>query len=223
MSELIPSRAVTKKDFAYAQLREMIMRGELKAGERIPLRPLADRLKLSVMPVRDALRALELEGFVDIDDHRGASVAQISRDEIIESISLRMWLEVHAIVQSALHPNAGSIARAESALARGERALRSDQGSEFTEANRDFHEAIESGGGDICAAMIKDLWNRLWQLRRSSLFVMKPELMTHAQAEHESILDAVRRGDVAAARLAAEAHRERTLAAWQETLPLQAD
>src|SRR5580765_7402432 len=117
------NRVVTKREFAYVELRDLIIKGELAPGARLSLRPLADRLGLSVMPIRDALRSLELEGLVEMSDHRGAYVAQISKAEVLECVSLRMWLEVYAVMESSELRDAGSLAASKAALADGRKAL----------------------------------------------------------------------------------------------------
>lgn len=217
-------RPVTKREFAYNAIRGLIMDGTLQAGERLSLRPLAARLGVSVMPVRDALRALELEGLVDSSDHQGSYVATISRGEILEAVSLRMWLEVYAAKRAAEIRDARSIDRARQALAAGEKAMSAGDGLRFTKANRRFHEALEAPVGGLAVAMIKDLWNRLWQVRqRASLFVLLPERMNEAHNEHVAILDAVERGDAKAAGVAAERHRDSTLVAWEHAFTSSAD
>jgi DNA-binding GntR family transcriptional regulator len=214
------NRAVTKSEFAYAELRDLILSGQLRPGERLSLRPLANQLGISVMPVRDAIRLLENEGLVVMSDHQGARVAEISRDEILNCISVRMWLEVHAVIESAKRRDEQALAHARSALSAGTAALADDNGMAFTEANREFHVAIERSADALTASLIKDLWDRLWQVRRqSSLFVLVPDRMDKAQQEHESIFAAVEAGRVEAASFAAQLHRDNTMQAWEAALP----
>jgi DNA-binding GntR family transcriptional regulator len=211
------NRAVTKREFAYREIRDLIMDGTLEPGTRLSLRPLAERLGVSVMPVRDALRALETEGLVETSDHQGAYVASVSRAEILEVVSIRMWLEVYAVMRAAEIQDRKSLEEARRALAAGEKAMEQGSGLKFTQANRQFHEAIEAPVDGLATDMIQDLWNRLWQVRRQgSLFVLLPERMKAAHAEHEDILVALERGNPKAAGKAAERHRETTLRAWEE-------
>jgi DNA-binding GntR family transcriptional regulator len=218
------NRVVTKREYAYMELRDLIVTGELPPGMRLSLRPLADRLGLSVMPIRDALRALELEGLVEMSDHRGAYVARISKAEVLDCVSLRMWLEVHAVMESAQLGDATSLRASKEALAEGRKAIKKKDGQAFTAANRRFHQAIESPVSDICSSMINDLWNRLWQVRRQySLFLLLPERMQQAQDEHEQIHAAVEAGDVRLAKETAEHHRLATLDAWRVALDSTGD
>jgi hypothetical protein len=87
----------TKSEWAYRRLREMIADGTLAAGSRLVLRQLATDFGLSEMPVREALRMLQRDGLVAFESHRGATVIAISGEEVLEGISVRMWLEVLAV------------------------------------------------------------------------------------------------------------------------------
>lgn len=194
------------------------MAGELPPETKLNLRMLAARLGMSVMPIRDALRSLEADGLVKASDHRGARVAGVSREEILEIVGLRMWLETDAVAKSAQRQDAKSLEQAGRALADGKRALKAGRSLDFTLANRKFHEALEQPG-EVSGAIVEDLWDRLWQIRRHmSLFALVPEQMTVAQTEHGVILEAVRAGDPKAAREAMEAHRRSTMRAWSDAL-----
>jgi DNA-binding GntR family transcriptional regulator len=210
---------VTKRQFAYNELRSLILGGKLEPGTRLRLRPLAAQLGVSVMPIRDALRDLEADGLVFTQDHQGTYVLDIPQEELLESVGLRMWLETYAVVRAAEIRDEASLALASRQLENGRRALEKGSGSEFSRANRRFHEAIEAPVPGPARDMIEDLWNRVWQIRRTgSLFVLAPERMESAHAEHQEILDAVKRGDVAAAFEVAERHREVSLQAWTKAL-----
>lgn len=78
---------------AYNFILQSIMSGELTPGMRVPAESVAETLGISRMPVRDALRRLEGDGAVTIFTNRGASVAQFSRNEVIELIEMRAVLE----------------------------------------------------------------------------------------------------------------------------------
>jgi DNA-binding GntR family transcriptional regulator len=209
-------RAVTKREFAYSQIRALIMDGRLPPATRLRLRPLAEQLGVSVMPVRDAIRALGNEGLVETSDHGGARVASVSREEIVEIVSVRMWLETHAVMESVGRHDAKSIDKARQALASGAKALKVNGGLAFTQANRHFHEAIEAPATGLSTVLIADLWSRLWQVRRQqSLFVLLPEQMAVAHREHQQIFKAVEARDVESAVAAMERHRQGTLDAWR--------
>ncbi len=87
-------------------LRDAILSGELRPGERLLQEQLADQLRVSRIPLRDALRRLEAEGLVRIGPRRGAEVASLSRADVIELYDLRIALEPELMRRavSALEP-----------------------------------------------------------------------------------------------------------------------
>jgi DNA-binding GntR family transcriptional regulator len=210
---------LTKSEYAYQELRRRILNDQIAPGERLLLRPLADELGLSVMPVRDALRMLEGDGLVTLESHRGATVTEIPKDTVLQTIGMRMWLEVLAVKEATPRHTDASLAVVERWLGEAEKAMKAQDGLEYTRANRGLHEAIEAPAPEPVKALVRDLWERLWQTRRRvALFVMQPQLMPEAQREHEAIVAAMRAGDADAAGEAMERHRSSTLAGWEQVL-----
>lgn len=209
----------TKSQWAYRRLRDMIAGGELPPGSRLILRKLAEDFGLSEMPVREALRMLQRDGLVDFQSHRGAVVSPISREEVIEGVSVRMWLEVLAVREAVPRHTRSSLASVERELGRAENAAASRAGARFSAANRGFHGAVEAPADEIVRMMIDELWDRVWQARRTlSLFVLAPERIGEAQTEHRALAKAVLRRDVDAAADAMARHRESSLTAWRKAL-----
>ena len=215
----INARPLTKSEFAYQELRRRIIDAKLAPGTRLLLRPLADELGLSVMPVRDALRMLEADGLVTLESHRGATVTQIKREDVLQIIGIRMWLEILAVREATPLHTPQSLKRVEKLLADGEQAMKARDGRAYTRANRALHEAIEAPAPEPIRELIRDLWERLWQTRRTTaLFETLPKRIPGAQREHRAIVKAIQKGDAEAAGAAMERHRESTLGAWEEAL-----
>ena len=118
---------LTKRDYAHVELRRRILDGALAPGTRLLLRPIAEELGVSVMPVRDAIRLLERDGLVTVENHRGATVTQIPRETVVESVGIRMWLEVLAVREATPSHTAQTLATAERALGEAEGAAASGQ------------------------------------------------------------------------------------------------
>ena len=87
---------LTKQQFVYTTLRESIIRSELPPGTRLVIDDLARQFKVSIIPVREALRLLQSEGLVLSVAHVGATVAPISRASVTEVFTLLEGLEVVA-------------------------------------------------------------------------------------------------------------------------------
>ena len=213
------SGPLSKSDYAYQELRRRILDNRIAPGTRLMLRPLAEELGLSVMPVRDALRMLEGDGLVTLESHRGATVTQISKEAILQIIGMRRGMEVLAVREATPRHTAASLRRVEKILAEAEEAMSRGDGLAYTQANRRLHEAIEEPAPEPIHQLVRDLWERLWQTRRrTALFVTLPHRMPAAQEEHRRLVEAVLAGDADAAGAAMERHRASTLEAWREAL-----
>lgn len=92
MNEYLPLR-----DVVFNTLRQAILKGELKPGERLMEIALANRLGVSRTPVREAIRMLELEGLVIMIPRKGAQVAQITEQDLNDVLEVRLGLEELAV------------------------------------------------------------------------------------------------------------------------------
>ena len=92
MNEYLPLR-----DVVFQTLRNAILKGELKPGERLMEIQLAQKLGVSRTPVREALRKLELEGLVIMIPRRGAIVADITVQDLNDVLEVRQALEELAV------------------------------------------------------------------------------------------------------------------------------
>ncbi len=213
------NRPLSKSDFAYQELRRRILDDKIPPGTRLLLRPLAEELGLSVMPVRDALRMLEGDGLVTLESHRGATVTRISKESVLQIIGMRMWMEVLAVMEATPLHTPASLKRVTKILEEAETAMAGGDGLAYTTANRRLHEAIEAPAPEPIHQLVRDLWERLWQTRRrTALFVTVPDRMPQAQEEHRRLVAAVVEGDAEAAGAAMQRHRDSTLEAWRVAL-----
>jgi len=122
MAHLVPAVHGRLSEHILGQLREAILTGSFKPGERLREVDLANMLKVSRGPVREALAELEREGLVRVETHRGATVIELTREDVEEIYSLRSALEILAIQRvvqqaqpeelDALAPIIGNLAQA---------------------------------------------------------------------------------------------------------------
>ncbi len=91
MNEYLPLR-----DVVFQTLRQAILHGDLKPGERLMEIHLANRLGVSRTPIREAIRKLELEGLVVMIPRRGAIVASITEKDLKDVLEVRRTLEIMA-------------------------------------------------------------------------------------------------------------------------------
>src|SRR3954468_11075117 len=117
--------APSNVDLALEAIREAIVAGRLRPGERIKEIPLAEELGFSRAPVRDALRLLERDGLVTLVPNRGAIVPALRAVDVLEVYALRASLGTLALHKLMLDPTALELAPLERALTRLVRARRS--------------------------------------------------------------------------------------------------
>jgi DNA-binding GntR family transcriptional regulator len=191
-------------------LRGQIRTGALPGGTRLVQSRIAADLGVSVSSVRNALRALEMEGLVREDTRRGAIVHELSRSELVELYEIRKLLEPVATARAAKCASADSILDAVELVAR----MRSEaESTRWAEYNLRFHGILEEAGS---SPRLTDILRNLREL--SALYVAhsiltEPDRVRQANAEHEEILRAVIDRDAEAAADAVLRHLDGTLRA----------
>jgi DNA-binding GntR family transcriptional regulator len=185
-----------------AELREAILTGRLKAGERLVEERIADELGVSRNPVREAIRALASEGLIEVAARRGASVAVMSEQEARETIEVRALLEGHNARLAARRHDQRVIKRIEAVLNKGTAAVNAGHFDQLYRLNQEFHSELAAAGQN---RVLGDLLQRL-RGRTAMLFApMSPSRQSRSWNEHAGILRAIIDGDErAAATLAAE-------------------
>jgi DNA-binding GntR family transcriptional regulator len=133
-----PGRQATHEVVADA-LREAITTGRLKARQPLPQAEIAANLKVSHIPVREALRQLESEGLVTYQPNRGATVSALSTSEIREIYEIRALLETGAVRLSAPILPQENLVRAAEVLDQAEQA---DDGATWGKLDMEFHTLV---------------------------------------------------------------------------------
>lgn len=196
------ARLDSTADAVAASLREMIINGELQAGERLVERDLAERFGISRIPMREAIQRLEREGLLDIFRNRGAVVRMLSASDVQEIYDMRTLLEGDAIYRSVKRLDDETLARAELVhRLLGESSVPRRQG----ELNREFHALLYSCcGNDRQLKAIAELRSQVERYERlqATLLADTPSF----QVEHEAILQACRERNARGARAMTVAH-----------------
>jgi DNA-binding GntR family transcriptional regulator len=136
------------RDKIHAVLKDWILKGELKPGERIVEYVVARRLQVSRAPMREALWLLAHEGLVRMQAHHGAFVTRLSPREIREVFEIRELLETHAArkIRALLTP--ASRKSLESALRALEEAARARSIPRFSQADLAYHKTLWTLAGN---------------------------------------------------------------------------
>ena len=137
MSEYLPLR-----DVVFNTLRQAILRGELKPGERLMEIKLANKLGVSRTPIREAIRKLELEGLVLMVPRKGAEVADISEKSLRDVLEVRKALEELAVKLTCDKIKYAQIRELRHAAEEFRKTLRSSDITEIAEADVRFHDVI---------------------------------------------------------------------------------
>ena len=192
----------TLDSFVVDEVRERIVSGTLAAGTKIDQQALAEELGVSRMPVREALRRLSAEGFVELISHRGAVVAELSHDEIIEIYEMRGVLQGLASRLALPHYTDESVDAMKEILAKLDATKDT---AEWIELNGAFHRAIESPSeAEHLLALIERLTQQCAPYLQISIRFLHAE--ETAVASHHSIMDAIVKRDAEALERAVRAH-----------------
>lgn len=191
-----------------AHLRDAILRGELRPGDRIRQEEVADRWGASRVPVREALRILEAEGLTEHEPRKGARVPSLTQHEVDMVYQMRERLEPLALIESLEHLTAEDLARAHRIQ---EEIEAGDDLDRFLELDREFHLLTYTGCTlDPLMSMVVRLWNSTQHYRRAYVALGGPGRMWVVNAEHRLILDAVERRDPVDAERQLSGHIRRT-------------
>jgi DNA-binding GntR family transcriptional regulator len=192
----------TREEFAAHKLREAILLGHLKPGEKLDQNEIAELLGISRSPVRDALRTLAAEGLVEVIPHRGAAVAELSADEVEEIFLIRRILEGMAARLATQRIGPVQIAELQAIVDEIDRTTDLDS---WLELNRRFHHTLyQAAGRPRLFSIVENLRNTTAPYVR--LFIVSAEHIESAQESHRRIVDACAARDAVAAERETQEH-----------------
>jgi DNA-binding GntR family transcriptional regulator len=188
------------------QLIEYILNGKLAPGERIVEMRIAQRFGVSQAPVREALRDLDLLGFVVSSPFRGAIVRQISVEELVQLYPIRAVLEGLAARHAASRMDAATLKKLERLLATMRTAAARGDLRRAVEADFAFHLTIVEASDN---RLLQQIWDRMRLATTTFLTVSKSHHSLREIVErHAAVVDALRTKDPDAAERALRLHIE---------------
>lgn len=195
----------TKEEQVADYLRERIISGVYPRGSRLKQKEIAQQLHLSITPVREALKLLEAEGYVDGDSYRGARVVPFDASASAEILQLRLLLELQLVRGAVEKVTAQDIKELRLLADEFEHAFASGDRATARGVNYRFHRRLY----DI-ARMPQTLHfvQILWARYPFDLINAVQGRGNEAVKEHDEILEAMTTGDVSAATLAMRKHIE---------------
>lgn len=208
-------------ELVHERIVEGICNGTLAPGERLTQDGLARQLDVSRLPVGQALKRLEAEGFVQPAGRRGVQVAPLEERFVRELYEFRAGIDQVSAGLAARRGVPDLRPRGDALLERGRRASRSDDIPELIAADMAFHQLIyEAAGNGMILETMASHWNHTRRVMQTILSDDRHQ--EQVWDDHAAILDAVCAGDAAAAEHAARDHAERA-ADWFENEMARAD
>jgi DNA-binding GntR family transcriptional regulator len=204
---------VNKQERTYTILRDRILSGALRPKARLNIDALARELGVSAIPVREALRRLEAEGWVRYQPNAGAIVAPVDTTTWEQEMVAMAILEGAATADAAAHLRPADFAKLRAIAAEMETAAADPL--LFSTLNRGLHATIVARCANACLLELLDQTNRRLDRIRSTMFAYLPQRPTAAVGEHARLLELLESGDAAAVEQFARWHKLQTVEAYR--------
>jgi len=205
MQELKGQEFISLRDAIFNQLRQDIITGDLKPGERLREIKLAEKMGASRTPIREAIRRLEMEGLVVMVPRHGATVAGITRKQLMDVLEIRRALEELAIELACSRMTVAQL----NELKELERDIKEQKDSTdslaLSDIDEKFHEKIyQATNNPRLIQMLAELREQMYRYRLEYMKAMdkRNKLVT----EHNRILKAIETGDVEMGKNAIRVH-----------------
>lgn len=200
MDEYLPLR-----DVVYETIRQKILKGELKPGERLIEVSLSDTLGVSRTPVREAIQKLEQEGLVIMAPRRGARVASISEKNVRDVLEVRKALECLAVELAICRLTPED----EAALRAAQRAFAlTSNGQDVrltAQKDEEFHETIYLATKNAkLELLLNNLREQMYRFRFE--YIKSGDMRDHLCREHHEITKSILKRDVERAKAAVSLH-----------------
>ena len=200
MDEFLPLR-----DVVFNTLRQAILTGDLKPGERLMEIHLANKLGVSRTPIREAIRKLELEGLVTMIPRRGAEVAQITEKSMNDVLEVRRAMDALCVELACERITEEALAALKSACDGFEQAVKTRDVKKIAQADVALHDIIvQATGNQRLVQLVNNLSEQMYRYR----FEYIKDFSQHEKLveEHRIIYESLVRKDKETASEAAKTH-----------------
>jgi DNA-binding GntR family transcriptional regulator len=179
------------REAAFEKIKEAIIKGHFKPGEKLVEQTLAQEMGVSRTPVREAIRRLEAEGFVVSIPRKGVVVSRADKEEIVQLYSIRAELEGLAARWAIENADEDDIQKLDEAILRMEETAASGDLDGVVQSNALFHDAIaQASKSRILCTLLKTLQDNIQRFRFQSLLL--PGRPKAVLAEHKEIVAAIK-------------------------------
>lgn len=217
-SEKFPQTASLSEEIENI-LRERILKGKYEIGERLKENRIADELKVSRTPVREAFRQLEKEGLIKTIPNRGSFTFGLTRRDIQDIYTVRAVVEALAVEWAADRISDQELRKLEDAFERMEFYTLKKDSEKVLENNKIFHEIIyDASGSRFLAQILKSYQEYVENTRKATVYYSDnlPSILD----EHRGILEAIRQKDKAMAVERITAHLNNSKSRTEQSLKL---
>lgn len=188
-------------------IRDRILKGEYKIGEKIKENQIASELRVSRTPIREAFKLLENEGLIDYVPNRGCFAKGFTRRDIEDIYAVRKALEVLSVEWAVERITPQQIEELQEQSDLMEFYTGRKDGKKVLEINSDFHGVIYNATGSRFMAQVLRSYKDYIEQTRKVLYYEK-EYLEEIFAEHREILEAIKARDAARAKEAMAKHLE---------------
>jgi len=187
-------RHQTLREKILETIRDAILKGNMKPGERVSEPELAERFGISRTPIREAFRQLESEGYLQVIPRKGAVVASLSERDIEEFYAIKIILEGFAARMAAEKMTEKEIEKLEAINERLQQIAEEGDVKKFFRVHNEFHEVfIKASGNEKLLEMIQQLVMKFKRLRLASLSL--PGRMQISVDDHRHMIEAFKAHD----------------------------
>ena len=180
---------------AYLGICQMLFNNELRPGQKISYKDLAQRLGVSTTPVIHALKLLELKGITRRETNKGYFINTITVQEVEEIFETRIALEVSLLPKTIRNLDRVAVRKLEDALHAHDEAVAENDFSKRVMTDLRFHMTLASlSKTQIQVALLEDLFDRL--LLKYSQDLFNVSIIETSQREHYAIMDGVKARDL---------------------------
>jgi GntR family transcriptional regulator, vanillate catabolism transcriptional regulator len=201
----LPTAFTTKSGLAHQQIKQMILSGEVKPGDRIKMAELSRKLGISETPIREAILALTAEGWLDMTTHVGAVVRTINVEQVHEISSIRGLISGLALELNGPRFDAALLQKLRENVETMDAAVQRGDLQGFATFNDEFHRLIyRDHVSPWCARIIEGMLGLLSHQRHG--IAPNVERLQDSVREHRKMLEYLCEGDFRAAADMAKLH-----------------
>lgn len=195
---------ISKQEQAYNLIKQLIIRNEFSPGMILSEQELCDRFGFSRTPVREALRRLAGNGFVDYIKDKGSFVKAVGMDDLLQQYEVREALEGLAARLCAMRATKNDVLKLENFLTETIQNFQVRNYVKAMEADMNFHYYIIKVSRNPCLENIMD--NILDQISRVAFVAKDPQIISQSIEDHQEILNAIKESDADLAEKMARIH-----------------